>query len=1065
MIKKRLLLTACMLCMFATLLFVPAMVSYAKADVAVLADEPSANAILNSDDGAAVPNGLALNWTYGDDNIISYTFRAQHGDTVYYTVSSIVGEEKETFAVKYIGNTAELYEVKDGTVLDTLFRVNSLNAYLKTLKAGKYLLNVNVPSGIAPDNHEHWWDNDNSGEVSCGVAYSEVTLDVNLTVSAYELTKSNVGESTSTDENVTIKYRVLNTELPYTDEANIVPQIELVFDRRVLVEGEDYTLSSDNEGNVGNADLTITGIGGFSGEVTIQNAYKIVQAYNSVSGVYVVRWKYGEYDRNVNLFTADVKWGVEDLYFSIATDAAGENLVEGLEEIRLENGVVSQDVEQLLNKLDAKKTYYLYATVQGCNNYYNAHDYTQFEVVEVTNTWTTTPNIVSWEWHGFDENINVINAVPAFGDGVKFSVYTKDGDEYTAIKFDGKDCFELEEGKAPAKVSKILANLDAGTYYLFASLISDTENYTSINENFSADALVQFRVTQARNYWTQIPKLSNWAYGEYNPEVNVISATAAHGSSGIKYRVYKQSGEGFGLLNFNGTTSFTVNAEGSVPTSVSEGLKLLEVGKYYLRAEIAATKNYTGLLETVADFSELPSFEVIKAENYWSTAPAITTWAEGKYSNEDNIPVAASHHGIARIVIVDVDDEENVIYDSANNINKLSEAKVGAYLLTATVAGTANYSELTFDTIFHIFVPETDTIGMAWWLVLIIVICSLGVLVFIFWLLHDKGVLQMLTSKAIVAMRTKATMDATIASVRANKIAEEARESVRLAEELERIEAEKAETEEDDSDEEEEAILIESDEESGFATFVSYQRPFSVKLIQATDEAKERYSYLKNILLSYKKVKSKVSKGYDAFSCGRNQLAKLVIRGKTLCLYLALDPDDYEDTKYRVERSQSKKFAETPCLFRIKSQRRLGYAEELIAQLCEKLVIVQGENKNEDYRPPYESTEALLEKGLIKKVTYKRKINNVIKDNQGVGAETKTEDESKLAQKEVEPNETDEKESVENAVEPTETAAAPEQEAAAAEDKQHEEQSNADSEAGTQKNKKTTRSKQHVAKK
>ena len=110
--------------------------------------------------------------------------------------------------------------------------------------------------------------------------------------------------------------------------------------------------------------------------------------------------------------------------------------------------------------------------------------------------------------------------------------------------------------------------------------------------------------------------------------------------------------------------------------------------RYYLRAEVAATKNYTGLLETVADFSTLPSFDVLKAENYWSTAPAIKSWAEGKYSNDENLPVAVAHCGAVRIVIVDVNDEENVIYDSENNINKLSEAAVGAYLLTATVAGT-----------------------------------------------------------------------------------------------------------------------------------------------------------------------------------------------------------------------------------------------------------------------------------------------------------------------------------------------------------------------------------------
>lgn len=1007
--KKRLLLTACMLCMFATPLFVLGLAPHANADASPLADGSVANAILISDTGnVPTETDRTLEWTYGDDDdVISYTFRPQHGDTAFYTVYKN-GEGIEEFAVKYIGDTAMLYEVKnDDADLEKPFKVNSLKAYLKTLKQGDYSLNVTVPGGQAPDSHSHWWNDD--GEESCGITYSEAALDVVIKVKAYELNQSNVGENKSADASVPVRYTVLTPDVLYTGEADNLPQIELTFDtsdgRLTLEQGEDFTLSSDTV-NAGNAQLTIIGVGGFTGTVTIQNAYRIAPAENSVSDVYVVRWKYGEYDRNVNRFTANVHWGEDNLYFSVATDTTGsaESLVDGLDDIRLTDGVVSTQVEQLLNELDANTTYYLYAKVDGCNNYYDEQAYSQFEVVEVTNTWTTTPNVVSWEWHGFDENVNAIRAVPAFGDSVRFAVYTKDGDEYAALRFGGKDSFELEKDgdgyKTPADVVRVLSDLDAGTYYLFASAISNTNNYSSINEEFDADALVPFRVLQARNYWTQIPKISNWAYGGYNSEVNVITAAAAHGSAGIRYRIYKQTENDIGLLNFDGTTSFTINAEGEIPAVVAEGLRALQAGKYYLRAEVAATDNYTGLLENVADFSELPSFEVIKAENYWSTAPAINAWAEGNYTNEDNIPVAAAHYGSVRIVIVDVDDEENIVYDSENNINRLSEAGVGAYLLTATVAGTDNYGELSFDTIFHVFVPETAKVGIAWWIVLIIVICSLGVLVFIFWLLHDKGVLQLLTGKTIVAMRTRATMEATIASVRANKVAEEARESIRLAEELERLEAEKAESEKDDSDDEEESILIERDEITGFATFVRYKKPFSVKLIQASNETKDYYSRLKNVLLSYKKVKSKLSNSYDSFNKGRNRLAKLVIRGKSLCLYLPLDPDDYVDTKYKVERSESKKFAEVPCLYRIKSARRLGYAEELIGQACEKLGIVQGEIQEVDYRPRYESTERLLKKGLIRKITYTRKISNVTDYNQVSSAEAKTNDGSELARQE-----------------------------------------------------------------
>ena len=48
--------------------------------------------------------------------------------------------------------------------------------------------------------------------------------------------------------------------------------------------------------------------------------------------------------------------------------------------------------------------------------------------------------------------------------------------------------------------------------------------------------------------------------------------------------------------------------------------------------------------------------------------------------------------------------------------------------------------------------------------------------------------LQLLTGRIVVAMRTKATVDATIAAIRANKVAENARKTVALAEEQDKLE-------------------------------------------------------------------------------------------------------------------------------------------------------------------------------------------------------------------------------------------------------------------------------------
>ena len=131
---------------------------------------------------------------------------------------------------------------------------------------------------------------------------------------------------------------------------------------------------------------------------------------------------------------------------------------------------------------------------------------------------------------------------------------------------------------------------------------------------------------------------------------------------------------------------------------------------------------------------------------------------------------------------------------------------------------------------------------------------------------------------------------------------------------------------------------------------------------------------LKNYALSYKKANSRVSWHYDSVNVGRNQVLKFSIRGKTLCLYYALDAEEYADSKYKVEKVESKKFEDVPCLYRIKNDRRRDYAKELIDVVMEKVGAVKGEESNEDYHIPYEETKVLLGKGLIKEV--KTKVNN-----------------------------------------------------------------------------------------
>ncbi len=170
-------------------------------------------------------------------------------------------------------------------------------------------------------------------------------------------------------------------------------------------------------------------------------------------------------------------------------------------------------------------------------------------------------------------------------------------------------------------------------------------------------------------------------------------------------------------------------------------------------------------------------------------------------------------------------------------------------------------------------------------------------------------------------------------------------------------------------------IVYASDD--GWFVNVRYDKSFEAKLIQGDDKLKEYYSELKNELLSYNKVTARRSWQHESFRRGRATVAKLVIRGKTLRLYLALEPMLYEESKYRVEdASEHAKFAKTPLLYRIKNDRRCRYAKDLIAAAMASAEALRGEEQEEDYASvPYEETDALIARGLVRIIEVRRRMD------------------------------------------------------------------------------------------
>ena len=146
-------------------------------------------------------------------------------------------------------------------------------------------------------------------------------------------------------------------------------------------------------------------------------------------------------------------------------------------------------------------------------------------------------------------------------------------------------------------------------------------------------------------------------------------------------------------------------------------------------------------------------------------------------------------------------------------------------------------------------------------------------------------------------------------------------------------------------------------------------RSATANIIQADEQVKTWYSELKNHIMSFKGVKSKLSWKFETFSRGRDQIAKLKIRGKAILLYLALSEEQIDKDRYSYEYNATKLFADVPIMVKIKNGLGLRRAKELVDLVMSSLEIeTNPKAKTVNYLEvyPYEENEPLIERGLIK---------------------------------------------------------------------------------------------------
>lgn len=139
----------------------------------------------------------------------------------------------------------------------------------------------------------------------------------------------------------------------------------------------------------------------------------------------------------------------------------------------------------------------------------------------------------------------------------------------------------------------------------------------------------------------------------------------------------------------------------------------------------------------------------------------------------------------------------------------------------------------------------------------------------------------------------------------------------------------------DDDDDDEDDDEDEEEEDISAIKSVRPRFTYITKLRLASDDIKKFYSELKNELLSYG-FRNRISKTKENFNHSRDTKARIVINGKTLKLYLALDPKELDEKYYHhKDMSEKRGVAEIPTLMPVRSKLAVKKAKELIAKIAE----------------------------------------------------------------------------------------------------------------------------------
>ena len=112
--------------------------------------------------------------------------------------------------------------------------------------------------------------------------------------------------------------------------------------------------------------------------------------------------------------------------------------------------------------------------------------------------------------------------------------------------------------------------------------------------------------------------------------------------------------------------------------------------------------------------------------------------------------------------------------------------------------------------------------------------------------------------------------------------------------------------------------------------------PFAQKLLTLDSDVQTYYAGIDNAFRAMRKINPRISTRSVSYRLGRELVAKLTIRGKTMRLHLALDVNAFQQSVYfQKDLSDTKSYIEVPFTVKVKSERGYKNALKLIDALAE----------------------------------------------------------------------------------------------------------------------------------